>query len=529
MYELVALFLAGLSLFFTGVGGVKTKLGQLSGRKFRQVLIKVTDRPVLAGLMGAAFGAVTQSASAVAFILSGMVAAGLITLRRALPVVASSNVGTALLVFLAAFDMRLATLFLIGVTGLAIHFKMLPRLEVLFGALFAIGLLFLGLGLMKEAFAPLPKYEWFQALAGFLASWPLATFFLGAALRMVIQSSSAIGVIAIALQGSGLFTEFQSLMLICGAGPGVALSGLFLGGTLSGPPKQIVLYQGIINFLSGCLLGLAFFASEIAGHTFILKVIDTLGRDASDRIAWTFLLNMSGCLVIGLLLAPIIEPLLRKLAPPTVEQALSQPVFIHDEALEVPEAAVDLVEKEQSHLYDLSLRILNTIREESGETDRAEVLYSAIRALREEISSFLAELVKRQISGDIAFMILALERRQENLNTLTDALHQFVDACDDRKFTPKVQALVDRMAESLHLIFTSAQDAWHSRDEMDLDLLLKLTEDRGEMMERLRQSYQVHEAGSSLDQSSALSYATTLFERMVWLLRQVGLSLRGPR
>jgi phosphate:Na+ symporter len=110
MAELIALFLAGLSLFFTGAMGVRTKLQQMSGRKFRQVLARVTDRPVIAGVVGMGAGAVTQSASAVAFILSGMVASGMITLRRALPVVAALNVGTAALVFIAAFDMRLAIL-----------------------------------------------------------------------------------------------------------------------------------------------------------------------------------------------------------------------------------------------------------------------------------------------------------------------------------------------------------------------------------------------------------------------------------
>lgn len=527
MLELTALFLAGLSLFFTGVAGVKSKLQQLSGRKFRLALARVTDRPVLAGFMGAAFGAVTQSASAVAFILSGMVAAGLITLRRALPVVAASNVGTALLVFLAAIDMRLAILFLIGLTGLMLHFKILPRLETLFGALFAIGLLFLGLGLMKEAFGPLPRYDWFQALAGFLGSWPLAAFFLGAALRMVIQSSSAIGVIAIALQGGGLFTEFQSLMLICGAGPGVALSGLFLGGNLSGPPRQIVFYQGIINFLSGCVVGLILLVSEAAGHKLLFQAIDILALDAGGRIAWVFLLNMSGCLLIGLVLAPFIEPVLQRLAPPTVEQSLSRPAFIHDDALEVPEAAVDLVEKEQSRLCGITLRLLDTMREESREDGDAATLFAASCSLRVEITSFLAELVRRQISGDTVAAVLALERRQENLNALADALRQFVGACGGGKFSPRVQALVDRLAESLHLIFTAAQDAWATRDAIDLEMLLKLTEDRGEMMERLRRSCQAQGVGISPDESSTLSYATTLFERMVWLLRQLGLSLRA--
>ncbi len=523
--ELAVLFLAGLSLFFTGVNGVKSKLQQMSGRKFRQVLARVTDRPILAGLVGAGFGALTQSASAVAFILSGMVATGLLPLRRALPVVAASNVGTALLVFLAAFDIRLAILALIGITGVMINFRIAARFEAFLGACFAIGLLFLGLGMMKEAFAPLPGYEWFRALAAFLKTWTLAPFLLGAALRMVVQSSSAIGVIAIALQAGGLFTEFQSVMLVCGTGPGVALSGLFLGGNLSGPPRQTILFQGIINLLSGCVVGSLFLLGETFDHKFLSHLLNFAALDASGGIAWAFFLNMSGCLLVGLGLAPFIEPLLQKLAPPSLAQDLSRPAFLHDGALDVPATALELVDKEQFRLYALTFRVLDTIREETrrdGEDDEP-ALHAASVALRQEISHFLRELIQRGgASAGLASSILLLERRQENLGALADTLHRFVSTQHESHLPPDLQALMARLAESLHLILTMAQDAWVSRDETDLSYLLKLTEDRNDMMERLRRSYQSADASA---QNAALFYATSLFERMIWLLRQLGLSL----
>lgn len=522
MAELAALFLAGLSLFFTGVTGIRSKFQQLSGRRFRQILGKATNRPVAAGLLGVVFGALTQSASAVAFILSGMVSTGLISLRRALPVIAASNVGTTLLVFLAALDMRLAILFLIGITGLMINFRIASRYEALFEALFAIGLLFLGLGLMKEAFAPLPESAGFRALALFLKDWSWAPFLLGAALRMVIQSSSAVGVIAIALQNSGLFTEFQAAMLICGTGPGVALSAFFLSGTLAGPPRQIVFYQGLINFVSGCAMGAMVFAAHGGGWVF---------PDGSDgHLTAVYFLNMVGCLMIGLAVLPWIERLLGRLAPPTLEQDLSRPAYLHDGALEVPEAAVDLADKEQQRLYGLALMSLDAIREESKEKYEADEasFRSASQALRREIADFLRELIGRDVTDEVASAILALERRQEHLGALLDTIHNFVDARRGNQFSEKLSALMDRLAESLHLIMTAVRDAWISGDPTDFEYLLKLTEDRGDMMERVRRTYQA--AGEeTLGQNSALFYATTLFERLIWLLRQTGLSLQSTR
>lgn len=523
--SLTVLFLAGLSLFFTGVSGVKAKLQQLSGRKFRQMLAKVTDRPILAGAVGAGFGALTQSASAVAFILSGMVATGLLSLQRALPVVAASNVGTALLVFLAAIDLRLAILALIGITGLMINFKIAARFEALLGACFAIGLLFLGLGMMKEAFEPLPGYPWFQALAAFLKSWPLAAFLLGAGLRMMIQSSSAIGVIAIALQMGGIFTEFQSVMLVCGTGPGVALSGLFLGGNLSGPPKQIVLYQGLINLLSGCVMGALFYLSEFSGHTLLFQFLEIAALDASGRIAWAFFLNMTGCLLIGLIIAPFVEPLLQKLAPPSLEQDLARPAFLHEGALEIPSTALELVDKEQFRFYSLALRSLDTVREEAQSHDNERAIHAATLGLRKEISAFLQELIHRGATVGTASSILQLERRQENLGALLDTIHQFIGVQNEVQSTPKVKVLMTQLTESLHLLLLTTQDAWTSHDAFDLKYLEKMTEDRGDTMERMRTMYQDADVNRVSEQDKAVFYATTLFERMVWLLRQLGQSL----
>jgi phosphate:Na+ symporter len=529
MSELLAVFLAGLSLFFTGVAGVKSRLQQLSGRRCRQILAKVTDRSILAGLVGLMFGAITQSASAVAFILSGMVATGLISLRRALPVVAASNVGTAALVFLAAFDMKLAIFFLIGVTGLMIAFRIGHKFEAIIGALFSIGLLFYGLELMKQAFGPMPGYEWFQTLAAFLKQWAVAPFLLGAALRMIIQSSSAIGVIAIALQAAGLFTEFQSVMLICGAGPGVALAALFLSGNLSGPPRQIVLYQGIINLVSGTVLALAFLVTARSGGGGpIFDLIYKVARDSNDCLAWTFFLSMSGCLFAGLAILPWTERFLGILAPPTIEQDISRPAYLHEEAFAVPDTAVELVGQEQQRFLGVVTTILESVRDESksGVEAKPSALRTGGVTLGGEITVFLKELINRNVSSETAGEILSLERRQENLSSLLETVYRYAVIRSETSFNPQISDLMDRLSESLHLILMTAADAWRSHDEADQAFLLKLTEDRGEMMERLRRSYQMAEGGAG--QVSALFYATTLFERSVWIVRQVGLSLKGP-
>jgi phosphate:Na+ symporter len=98
---------------------------------------------------------------------------------------------------------------------------------------------------------------------------------------------------------------------------------------------------------------------------------------------------------------------------------------------------------------------------------------------------------------------------------------QFAATLEQR--TP--EELTARLVEALDTILLKASDALTSRDAMDIELLVSLTDDRGGMMERLRVRHHPEDPESASD-VAALHYATTLFERNVWLLRQFALWMR---
>jgi len=265
MLELTAIFLGGLAFFFLGVDGIRTTLRQMASRRFRQVMSRMTGRGYLAGVWGLLFGAITQSATAVSFLVVGMISSGLLTVQRALQVVAMANLGTVALVFLAAIDISAAVYYLIGVTGLLITFQVAHRLEVSLRALLNVGMLLLGLHLMKQATAPLPNYAWFGALVAVVQGSAFAGFLLGAFLRVVIQSSSAIVIIGIAFAQAGLLTREQVLLLMYGTAIGVGGSTLLLSSNLQGVPRQIAIFQGLINAFTGLFLLIGDGISATAG------------------------------------------------------------------------------------------------------------------------------------------------------------------------------------------------------------------------------------------------------------------------
>jgi phosphate:Na+ symporter len=530
MLELCALFLVGLSLFFHGVSGLRTNLQGITSRRLRQQLARWARHPALAGAWGFLFGAVTQSSTAVAFILGSLVSGGVLTVPRALPIVAWANLGTVVLVFFVSFDIHLAFLYVLGLSGLALAFGLgSARLRTLLTALFCVGLLFFGLQLMKNAFAPLPRFAWFKDLAAFLHGSLLAVFVAGALLRVLVQSSSGIAVIAIALAHGGLLTPDQAALMMFGTGAGAGLSVFLLAANLQGIPRQIALYQALLSAFAGLALGLLAGIEHLTGTPLVLGLTRTLANDPSLRLAFAFLFLQSTAVAAALVCSRFAARWLEKLSPPTSEQDLARPRFLADHALDDPESALDLAEKEQVRLLGHLPAQLDTVRAETKALTRtpAETWHRATVAVSAEVQAFLHQIADRTGDHGTSERLLTLERRQTLVLSLDETVFNFVTTHAQLGGSGNAAAsLLDNLAESLATIVLSALDALRSGDPDDAATLEVMTADRGALMERMRRGVIGGPEAIDHQQKAHLFYLTSLFERAVWLLRQLAHTLR---
>jgi phosphate:Na+ symporter len=519
MIQIVALYLAGLSFFFTGMAGISENLRQITGHRFRVLLSRATNHPIRAGLLGAAAGAVTQSTSVVAFILSGMMASGLLPLSRSLIVLACANIGTALLVFLAAVDLQLPILLLIGICGLLLAFSIFTRWKPALGCLLSIGMLFFGLEMMKQAFLPLSASHELMAVARYFDHWPDVAFLLGALLRTFIHSSSATAAIVITVNRGGILSEFPAMMTIPGLGIGTAIATSVLSVNQRGIPRQIAIYQALTNLAAAILVVVLLLIEHATGAPLLIAVLHRLSPSIGGRMAYLYLIFNITIATLAIAAVKWAPAWLAKLSPPTLEEDLSRPMYIGAQALLAPEAAHDLVEMEQMRLMRTVEGYLETAR--NGASPALKPLHTAAVALGEEIARFLEALLQQPISGELSARAISLQRKQETLRALEENVFLFSENMEGEG----EGKLTGRLLEALDTILLTASDALKSRDAMDLEMLIGLTDDRGSTMERLRSRYGVDHAFDAHN-IATLHYATTLFERNVWLLRQLALWLR---
>jgi phosphate:Na+ symporter len=521
---LLALFLAGLGFFFTGLDGIRNNVKQMTSRRFRAALQRLTRNPALAAIWGMVFGALSQSASAVAFILVGMITSGLMDLRRALLVVTWANLGTVLLVFIAAVDINLAIYALVGVTSLFITFRILRQHQVAVRVLYGVGLLFLGLKLMKEGTVPISEYPWFQSGMTLFQGSAITAFLLGALLRFVIQSSSVIVVIAVQLAAAGLLGESDVRLIMHGTAVGVGLSILMLSARFSGLPRQIATHQALINGTAGLsLAGLFLLERAFGGGLLTRALTDPRLGSTEFRMAVGFLAQQSLVVALGTALGPIAPRVLARLCPPTPVERMASPRYIRDARIDDPGTALVLAEKEQARVLAMVPLMLDARRDGGGEGAGipVEELREAARSLHVELAGFLADLLDQELDRTTSRQLLEVEQRQRTIHSLAEAVAEFARSLPTGPRSTYAAELVTDLTESLHALLSMAGQAAETGDRTMSAMLRQMTYERGDLKEKIRARFVSAPDAMDTREKSTLFHLTTLFERCVWMVNQL--------
>ncbi|HEY4417605.1 MAG TPA: Na/Pi symporter [Verrucomicrobiae bacterium] len=531
--EILANLLAGLGLFFIGIKLISEHMKQMAGRSFRNLVNRFTQHPVLVFFSGLVAGGLIQSTTAVTFIMTSLVSSRLITVRKAMAIVTWSNVGNSLLVVLAALDIHLAALYLLGIIGAGFYFNLdrSNRFRNVINALLGLGLLFLGLILIKTGAAPLNQIEWFTRFLAYTKSSYLLAFVIGGFFTFIAQSSTTISVIAIAMAKVGLLGMDQTIMIIYGSNLGSGLSTTFMASNLKGTPKQLAIFQAVFK-VGGALVLVPLFYIELHLHFPLMhNLITHLSDDFGQQMAYVYLVfQLAAATVVTLAMGPV-QRLLERLSPATAEEELTRPQFIYDQALEEPATALDLVEKEQLRLLQHLPEFLDAVREEAvGKmTMSAPQLRAAVTAVGGKVTLFMTDLMDQRQARESLERSLNLQNRTEVITAVAETLDEIVSAMMRASHQPEKLAMFNRqLAEALHLILMTAYDAAENPDAENCQMLLELTADRGDMMEQIRRSLLTDEKFLSHGSQQTLMSVTTLFERAVWLLRRYGRLLPQP-
>jgi phosphate:Na+ symporter len=214
--SLVFGLLGGLGLFLYGMKTLSDGLQKIAGDRLRQILGALTENRVIGMLIGMSVAALIQTSTATTVMVVSFVNAGLMSLMQAIGVVIGANIGTTVTAQLIAFNVAQYALPAIGLGAALRFFVKQPRWHHIGEVVLGFGLVFFGLALMKGAFDPVKGNQELRQLFLLVGDNPLLGVLIGAAVTMVVQSSSATIGLTIAMATSGLLSFEASVALILG-------------------------------------------------------------------------------------------------------------------------------------------------------------------------------------------------------------------------------------------------------------------------------------------------------------------------
>ena len=473
------LMLAGsLGLLVFGMKLMSEGLQHVAGARMRRVLDTMTRDRMRGVFTGISTTAIVQYSSVVSVMVVSFVNSGLLSLRKAIPVLIGANIGTTLklLVFAAvgfsALNLPDIALPLMGL-ALPLLFMRDPRVKATSNLLIGTALLFLAIGLLK-ANVPPPTADalgFLKTLQGMGIISNLIFVAIGAILALTIQSSSIALMLTVALCEAGTIGYVTGAALVLGENIGTTFTANIAALAGNAWSKRAARAHLLIKVI-GVGWALILFKPFLAGIAVLTERLNG-GNPYTDTsvLKWSltyfhFIFNLVNGLVL-LQFVPWIEKAVTRMVP--TRSAADEEFrleYLEDPMMAVtPELSLMEAKKEIAKLGRICHRMLGMVRELLLETDPREralliqriAKYRSITArVKNEVGRFLTrtgtevreETVSVRIRGMLS-IINDLERVGDILFQMSKSLERKNDerlwfAPEQRQDLLDMIALVDK-------------------------------------------------------------------------------------
>ena len=245
--------LGGLGIFLLGMKNMSESMQAVAGDKFRKLIDAVTNNRFIACGVGTLATCLVQSSSVTTVMAVGMVNAGLMNLTQAIGIILGANIGTTITGWILVIKIGKYGLPLLGISALFYLFTKHERIRYTAGVFLGLGMVFFGLQLMKNGFAPLrdmPAFtEWFARFSPTGYFGVLKCCLVGAVLTAIVQSSSATLAITMGLAYSGVIDFPTAAALVLGENIGTTITAYLASLGASNNAKRASYAHIFINVL----------------------------------------------------------------------------------------------------------------------------------------------------------------------------------------------------------------------------------------------------------------------------------------
>lgn len=467
--------LGGLGIFFYGMKAMSDALQAAAGDMIKNIINSLTTNRIFAVTVGIVVTMLVQSSSVTTVMVIGFVNAGLMQLTQAIGVIFGANIGTTVTGWIISIKVGKYGLLLIGLGIFPTLFAKNNNWKHFGRILFGIGMIFFGLDLMGSAFKPLRTMpEFLDAISYFseqhFTSY-LASALVGCILTMIIQSSSAMLGITIAMAMSGVLSFHTAVALVLGQNIGTTITAVLasVGGNVHakraakahaifnvlGVVIMLIIFPFYIEFIEWLIPGGANFVNASGDKPYIavhIATSHTIFNVASTLIFIPFLGHLADFVT--------------RLTPDKEVKEKHHLIVLGNPTDIIPATALVQAEQEVQKFKEIVGKMFDLTRDyliaEENDTDLLAKItdYEQITDnIQKEITVFVCKVMENPLSAEQSTEAQNMVRISDELESVADYLERVAKYCTrfrtETSLTGDVKTEFFEFFDDVHKFFNS--------------------------------------------------------------------------
>ena len=528
-FQMIYTVLGGLGIFFFGMKSMSEALQSAAGDVIKRTIDTITKHRVYSVAVGVIVTMIVQSSSVTTVMVVGFVNAGLMNLTQAIGVIFGANIGTTITGWIISIKVGKYGLLFIALGIFPLLFGKSHKIRQIGKVLFGVGMIFFGLKIMSGAFKPLRSMPEFLDMISYFSEQHYGSYaaciLVGCILTMVIQSSSAMLGITIAMATSGVIEFHTAAALVLGENIGTTITALLAAVGANVTARRAARAHAIFNLL-GVLIMFFIFPFYITFIDWLVPGDPSASNAAGDftnvaiHIATSHtIFNVTATLVF----LPFLHPLARlvtRMTPDKGQLEQHHLVVLGDPKDLIPatafaqaEAELDKMKDIIDKMYNLVGDLINQKTKDSPEDTLIKINdYEQITDnIQKEITVFLIHLSENSLTNDESHLAQSLMRIADELESIADYLDRLA------KYTMRSEVsnvLAGEGGTDFFKFYEEVKDFYEdisnnikSREKVDLSVVHRKSEELRQKAQTIRKNYLNRVAKGKLDPLSSLTYS----------------------
>jgi len=447
--------LGALGVFLYGMRVMSEGIQKVAGKKMQSILNYMTANRAVAVLTGFLITALVQSSSATTVMVVSFVNASLLTLTQAIGVVMGANIGTTVTTWIVSiigfkFKITAIALPIVGI-GLPFMFSKYKKRRDIGDILIGFGLLFLGLMFLKSS---VPDIKSNPEVLEFLKNYTELGFMsfvifvvVGSILTVIVQSSSAAMAITVTMAFMGWIGFETAAAIVLGENIGTTVTAYLASMGTSVNARRTARAHFLFNFFGVIWMAFIFkyftaFILKIAPWDSSLQVNLPLNLSLFHTVF--NITNTLICLPFIAQFAKLVNILVKaKESDLSKEYKLK---YISTGLQDTAQMNIQTAKKELTKMalvtekmFSIFLNVFRNPDKKMGtKVEYVKDMEDLTDQMQEEITKFLAECSKEELSERSIMNVNAMMRVVNELENIGDSCYKLM-ILTEKKYDNKIQ------------------------------------------------------------------------------------------